>query len=91
MAKVMPSCRGIWPLLALSEVELNKNSRAGTNQAVTNTVIMLSDLAMLGVSALAISTGALTFDGVLLATLAMFSSFGPCALALANLGSTLQR
>lgn len=50
---------------------------------------MLSDLAMLGVSAWLYLQSALTCDGVLLATLAMFSSFGPCV-ALANLGSTLQ-
>lgn len=74
---------------ALSEVEAEQKLHASTNQAVTNTVIMLSDLAMLGVSAWLYLQGALTFDGVLLATLAMFSSFGPCV-ALANLGSTLQ-
>ena len=74
---------------ALSEVEAEQKRHASTNQAVTNTVIMLSDLAMLGVSAWLYLQGALTFDGVLLATLAMFSSFGPCV-ALANLGSTLQ-
>lgn len=74
---------------ALSEVEAEQKLHAGTNQAVTNTVIMLSDLAMLGVSAWLYLQGALTCDGVLLATLAMFSSFGPCV-ALANLGSTLQ-
>lgn len=63
--------------------------QAGRNQAVTNTCILLFDLAMLALSAWLYMQGAVTFDAVLLSTLAMFASFGP-VVALANLGSTLQ-
>lgn len=57
---------------------------AGGNTAVTNTVILIFDLAMLFLSARL--TG---FEGCLITTLALMSSFGP-VVALAALGSTLQ-
>ena len=57
--------------------------------AVTNTVILIFDLAMLFVSAALYQNGAVDFSGVLIPTIALMSSFGPCV-ALANLGSTLQ-
>lgn len=57
--------------------------------AVTNTVILLFDLAMLFLSALLYQKELLDFSGVLIPTIALMSSFGPCV-ALANLGSTLQ-
>ena len=44
---------------------------------------------MLFLSAYLYQTNAIGFDGILICTLALFSSFGP-AIALANLGSTLQ-
>ena len=56
---------------------------------MTNTVILLFDLAMLFVSATLYQNGTIGFDGVLIPTIALFSSFGPCV-ALAALGSTLQ-
>lgn len=57
---------------------------AGRNTAVTNTVILIFDLAMLFLS------GHLCgFEGCLIATLALMSSFGP-VVALAALGATLQ-
>lgn len=62
---------------------------SGRNAAVTNTVVLLFDLIMLLVSALLYNRGTVGFDGVLIPTIALFSSFGP-AIALANLGSTLQ-
>lgn len=62
---------------------------AGRNTAVTNTVILLFDLAMLLTSAALCRAGRVGFDGVLIPTVALFSSFGP-AIALAALGSTLQ-
>ena len=62
---------------------------AGRNTAVTNTVILLFDLAMLLTSAVLCRAGKVGFDGVLIPTVALFSSFGP-AIALAALGSTLQ-
>lgn len=62
---------------------------AGRNIAVTNTVILIFDFMMLFLSAYLYQTNAIGFDGILICTLALFSSFGP-AIALANLGSTLQ-
>lgn len=73
--------------LAADEERMKKN--AGRNTAVTNTVILVFDLAMLFVSAMLYQSGKTDFAGVLLPTLALMSSFGPCV-ALANLGSTLQ-
>jgi ATP-binding cassette subfamily C protein len=57
--------------------------------AVTNTAILLLDLCMLFVSAKLYQMGLVNFSGVLIPTIALMSSFGP-AVALANLGSTLQ-
>ena len=62
---------------------------AGQNTAVTGCTILLFDLGMLLLSSRLYQQGAVGFDGVLIPTLALFSSFGP-AVALANLGSTLQ-
>ena len=62
---------------------------SGRNSAVTNTVVLAFDLIMLFVSALLCQSGAVGFEGVLIPTIALFSSFGP-AIALAALGSTLQ-
>ena len=62
---------------------------AAQGQAVTTGAIMvLSCLQMLLATGLA-TTGAVTGEGAVLATVATFSSFGPFV-ALANLGSTLQ-
>ena len=74
---------------ALSEDESRMKKTAGRNAAVTNTVILLFDLAMLFVSATLYQNGTIGFDGILIPTIALFSSFGPCV-ALAALGSTLQ-
>ncbi len=74
---------------ALSKDEASMKKAAGRNAAVTNTVILIFDLAMLFVSASLYQSGAVGFDGVLIPTIALFSSFGP-AVALAALGSTLQ-
>ena len=73
----------------LSDVEKKMKNTTGTNTAVTNTVILLFDLAMLFVSASLMQKGQLGFDGCLITTIALMSSFGP-VVALANLGSTLQ-
>lgn len=56
----------------------------GRNIAVTGTVILMFDLAMLFASA-----ALLDFEGCLITTLAMMNSFGPVT-ALAALGATLQ-
>lgn len=71
----------------LSKNESRMKRKAGCSMAVTNTVILLFDLAMLFT---AVSLyGQVGFPGVLIPTLALMGSFGPCV-ALANLGSTLQ-
>ena len=57
---------------------------AGRNTAVTNSIILLFALGML-----ALSASLCSFDGCLIATLALMSSFGP-VVALAALGATLQ-
>lgn len=69
---------------ALSVEEEKLKRTAGRNTAVTNTVILIFDLAMLFLSASLCS-----FEGTVIPTLAMMSSFGP-VIALAALGSTLQ-
>ena len=73
---------------ALSQEEKMK-AGAGVNAAVTGTVILTFSAAMLFCSAWLYLRGAVGFDGVLTATVAMMSSFGP-VVALANLGSSLQ-
>ena len=74
---------------ALSETERRLKRTAGRNMAVTNTIILISDLCMLSVSAMLYQKAEVDFAGVLVPVFALFSSFGP-AVALANLGSTLQ-
>lgn len=73
--------------LAADEARLKRATGRAT--ALTNTVIVAFDLAMLLVAAGLNQAGELPFSGVLLSVLALMSSFGPCV-ALANLGSTLQ-
>ena len=68
----------------LSRDEERMKRTAGRNTAVTNTVILIFDLAMLLVSAKLVG-----FEGCLIVTLALMSSFGP-VVALAALGATLQ-
>lgn len=69
---------------ALSQTEAHMKRTAGKNTAAVNTTILLFDLAML------FSSAKLTgFEGCLVATLAMMSSFGPMV-SLAALGATLQ-
>lgn len=73
----------------LSKDEARMKRTAGRNMAVTNTAILVFDFSMLFVSAVLYQSGAVDFSGVLIPTIALMSSFGPCV-ALANLGSTLQ-
>ena len=68
----------------LSKEEERMKRTAGRNTAVTNTAILIFDLAMLFLSAYFCG-----FEGCLIATLALMSSFGP-VVALAALGATLQ-
>ena len=73
----------------LASDEERMKSIAGRNIAVTNSVILIFDLAMLFAAAMLNQSGAIGFEGVIIAVLALMSSFGP-VIALANLGSTLQ-
>ncbi len=73
----------------LSKDESKMKRTSGRNLAATNTIILVFDLAMLFASALLYRDGTVDFSGVLIPTIALMSSFGPCV-ALANLGSTLQ-
>ena len=68
----------------LSKDEEQMKRTAGRNTAVTNTVILIFDLGMLFLSASLVD-----FEGCLITTLALMSSFGP-VVALAALGATLQ-
>lgn len=74
---------------ALAGDEERMKRISGRNSAVTGIIILLFDLIMLFVSASLYVRGTVGFDGVLIPTLALFSSFGPVS-ALAALGSTLQ-
>lgn len=61
----------------------------GLNMAVTNTAILVFDFLMLLSASDLYKEGIIAFDGIVIATLALMSSFGP-VVALANLGTTLQ-
>ena len=61
----------------------------GLNMAVTNTAILVFDFLMLLSVSYLYKEGIIAFDGIVIATLALMSSFGP-VVALANLGTTLQ-
>lgn len=74
---------------ALTREESRLKWTAGWGMALTNALILLFDLAMLLVAAILYRDGAIAFDGVLVPTVALMSSFGP-VVALANLGGTLQ-
>lgn len=68
----------------LSKDEEHMKRIVGRNTAVTNTVILMFDLAMLFLSAKLVG-----FEGCLIVTFALMSSFGP-VVALASLGASLQ-
>lgn len=74
----------------LSGEEEKMKAISGRNTAITNTVILLFDLAMLCTSVALYRNGAVGYEGVVIPTVALMSSFGPCV-ALAALGSTLQK
>ena len=73
----------------LASDEERMKRMTGRNAAFTNSVILIFDLVMLFAAAMLRQAGAIGFEGVLIAVLALMSSFGP-VVALANLGSTLQ-
>ncbi len=61
----------------------------GTNMAIANMLILISDVVMLIVCSLLYLNGQIGFDGFLIPMIALMSSFGPVT-ALAALGTTLQ-
>lgn len=73
----------------LSNDEKRMKKITGRNIAVTNTIILFFDLGMLFTAVLLYNANKIDFDGILISTIALMSSFGP-VIALANLGSTLQ-
>lgn len=74
---------------ALAGDEEKMKMRAGKNMAATGFVITVSDVIMLMVSGLLYMKGQIAFEGVVISTVGLVSSFGP-VIALANLGSTLE-
>lgn len=73
--------------LAVDEERMKRIT--GRNTAITNTLVLFFDIVMLFTAAMLYQSGSVTFSGVLIPSLALMSSFGPC-IALAALGSTLQ-
>lgn len=63
-------------------------NQEGLSAAVTNTVILFFDLAMLFSSIILMRQGIVGFEGILIPTVALFSSFGPTA-ALSSLSNNL--
>ncbi|MBR3636404.1 MAG: ABC transporter ATP-binding protein [Lachnospiraceae bacterium] len=61
----------------------------GTNMALANTMILISDIVMLAVCTILYQSGKIDFTGFLIPLIALMSSFGPVT-ALAALGTTLQ-
>ncbi len=75
--------------VALTREESRLKWISGWGMALTNALILLFDLGMLLTAAVLYQQGQLPFDGVLVPTVALMSSFGP-VVALAGLGGTLQ-
>ena len=73
----------------LSEQQDRMNRLTGVNQALANTLILVSDVVLLALGVFLYRSGAVTFGGLLIPMIAFMSSFGPVT-ALANLGTTLQ-
>ena len=69
----------------LGEKQKAMKYREGLTVAITNTLILLTVLAVLGVSLNLYQNGKMGVEGVLVCTLSALSSFGP-VVALANLG-----
>ncbi|MGN0577472.1 MAG: amino acid ABC transporter ATP-binding/permease protein, partial [Ruminiclostridium sp.] len=74
----------------LSEKESRLKRSEGINSAITTAALVIFPLIMLAAAGMLYSAGTVGFDGVLIPTAALFSSFGP-AIALANLGGGLQQ
>lgn len=74
---------------ALSRDEEKLKRTAGRNTAATQALLWGFDLVMLAAATGLYRQGSIGWDGVLIPTMALMSSFGP-VVALANLGATLQ-
>ena len=72
----------------LGEKQKALKYREGLTAAITNTLILFTVIAVLGVSLSLYQNGQLGVEGVLVCTLSALSSFGP-VVALANLGASL--
>ncbi len=74
---------------ALSAKQAFLSKLTGTNMAIANLMILISDIVMLFVCILLYQNGQIGFDGFLIPLIALMSSFGP-VIALSALGTTLQ-
>jgi len=74
---------------ALSAKQAILSKLTGTNMAIANLMILISDIVMLFVCILLYQNGQIGFDGFLVPLIALMSSFGP-VIALSALGTTLQ-
>jgi ABC-type multidrug transport system fused ATPase/permease subunit len=74
---------------ALSKKQEVMSRLTGTNMAIANLLILVSDLAMLTLCTFLYQGGQIGFDGFLIPLIALMSSFGPVT-ALSALGTTLQ-
>lgn len=73
---------------SMSKTQEKMKKNAGANSAITGVAIYGFSVVMLFVSSLLYLNGQVGFDGVVISTIAMFSSFGS-VIAVANLGSGL--
>lgn len=73
----------------LSERQSVLSKLTGTNMAIANMLILLSDIGMLFACTWLYTNGQVDFDGLVIPLIALMSSFGPVS-ALAALGTTLQ-
>ena len=73
---------------ALGEKQKALKYREGLTVAITNTLILFTVIAVLGVSLQLYQNGQMGAEGVLICTLSALSSFGP-VVALVNLGASL--
>lgn len=72
----------------LDEEQEKLKQKEGVAKAITDAVILLCDLSMLFVGIMLMKKGIIGFDGVLISTIALMSSFGP-VVALSNLSNNL--
>lgn len=73
----------------LSEKQGVLSKLTGTNMAIANLLILLSDITMFALCTILYQAGQISFEGFLIPLIALMSSFGPVT-ALASLGTTLQ-